>query len=128
MTSLGILVTLLSSVFDHVRSNFENPWLWLPTGVAIFATVVSVGLAANNKPPSRLDIFTYAITMVVMILVGILGVYFHVNTNLVSEGTFVGERFLRGAPFMAPLLFCNMGMIGLALLLDPRENSKKHET
>jgi len=34
----------------------------------------------------------------------------------------VGERFLRGAPFLAPMLFANMGTLGLIALLDPRED------
>jgi hypothetical protein len=33
----------------------------------------------------------------------------------------VPERFLRGAPIMAPMLFANMGLIGLIVLLDPLE-------
>ncbi len=31
LVALFILVTLISSVLDHARTNFENPWLWLPT-------------------------------------------------------------------------------------------------
>jgi len=44
-----------------------------------------------------------------------------VQSNLTAQGTFVGERFLRGAPALAPLLFANMGTIGLIALLDPAE-------
>ena len=121
MLSLGTLVTLISGVLDHARSGFETPWLWVPTVIAIFSVTVTVALAARDEPPSRADLWVYIGAMLAMILAGLAGLYFHINANLVSEGTFVGERFLRGAPFMAPLLFCNMGMIGLAALLDPGE-------
>jgi hypothetical protein len=119
MLSLGILFTLISSTLDHARERFENPWLWLPTAAGIFATVVTVALAAQEKQPSRFDVWIYLGAMLALILVGTFGLYFHINANLISEGTIVGERFLRGAPFMAPLLFCNMGMIGIAVLLKP---------
>lgn len=121
MLSLGTLVTLISSVLDHARSGFENPWLWAPTVIGIFSVTVTVALAARDEPPGRADLWVYIGAMLAMILAGLAGLYFHINANLVSGGTFVGERFLRGAPFMAPLLFCNMGMIGLAALLDPGE-------
>jgi hypothetical protein len=59
--------------------------------------------------------------MILMNLVGVVGLILHVNQNLISEGTIVGERFLRGAPFLAPLLFSDMGMLGLVVLLNPVE-------
>jgi len=35
-----------------------------------------------------------------------------------------GLRLLRGAPIMAPLLFSNVGLLGLIVLLDPAEPTK----
>lgn len=121
LISLGSLATLISSVFDHARAEFVNPWLWIPTGIAILATVIPAIIAADDNPPSAGEVWLFISAMVLMIAVGLLGVWFHVDTNLIAEGTFVGERFLRGAPFMAPLLYCNMGMLGLLILMDPRE-------
>ncbi len=121
MLSLGILVTLISSVFDHARTGFENQWLWLPTGVGIFALVATLLLAANNEEPSREDLWVYFGAQMAMIVVAMLGLWFHIQANLISEGTIVAERFIRGAPFMAPLLFANMGTVGLFILLDPKE-------
>jgi hypothetical protein len=48
------------------------------------------------------------------------GAWLHVQDNLIAGGTFVAERFIRGAPFLAPLLFANAGFFGLLVLLDPR--------
>jgi hypothetical protein len=119
MTGLFILATVVSSVLDHARTNFANPWLWLPTAVGLFATFVCVALGAFTKA-TRGDLITFFITMILMILVGLIGAYFHLERNLTEQGIFLDERFLRGAPMLAPLLFANMGLLGLIVLLDPQ--------
>jgi hypothetical protein len=74
------------------------------------------------EKPRTGEVRVFILAMVLMILVGMVGVLLHVSENLISNGEIVGERFLRGAPFMAPLLFANMGALGLIALLDPRES------
>ena len=123
LVGMGSLATVISSVLDHARTDFENPWLWLPTAVGVFSTVVAVAMGAFDHP-QRSDILVYSAAMVLMIVAGVLGLVLHVDANLTSHGTIVGERFLRGAPFMAPLLFANMGTLGLIALLDPSEKAK----
>lgn len=59
--------------------------------------------------------------MILLILVGVIGLVLHINENLIAQGTIVIERFLRGSPFLAPMLFANMGALGLIVLLDPEE-------
>ena len=51
MVGLGTLATVISSVLDHARTNFENPWLWLPTGIGIFGTVVALVLGSDQHTP-----------------------------------------------------------------------------
>jgi hypothetical protein len=120
---MGSLATVISSVLDHARTNFSNPWLWLPTGVGVFASVVSVVLGILDQP-RRADLIYYTIAMLLMALVGVTGTILHVQNNLTSEGSVVSERFIRGAPFLAPLLFSDMATLGLLVLLDPREENK----
>ena len=120
MVALGTLATVISSVLDHARTNFENPWLWLPIGIGIFATVVAFILGALNSP-RRVDLVTYIVAMLLLVLVGMLGVALHVLRNLALENAVVIERFIRGAPFLAPMLFADMGALGLVVLLDPTE-------
>ena len=120
MVGLGTLATVISSVLDHARTNFENPWLWLPTGIGIFGTVVAVVLGMIPAP-RRSDLITYVAAMLLLILVGMLGVVLHILRNLALENAIVVERFLRGAPFLAPMLFSDMGALGLVILLDPQE-------
>jgi len=120
LIGLGCLATVISSVLDHARTGFSNPWLWLPTAIGVFATVVACALGAIQRP-TRSDLVTYAAAMLLMLLVGLVGFGLHVGFNLVAQGTIVVERFLRGAPFLAPLLYCDMGTLGLLSLLDPAE-------
>ena len=120
MVGLGTLATVISSVLDHARTNFENSWLWLPTGIGVFSTVVALALGTINSP-RRSDLLTYVVAMLLLVVVGILGVGLHVLRNLALENAIVVERFLRGAPFLAPMLFSDMGTLGLVILLDPNE-------
>ena len=55
------------------------------------------------------------------IIIGLIGLVLHVQADLTSQSVIVPERFLRGAPPLAPLLFANMGIVGLAVLLPPDE-------
>jgi hypothetical protein len=110
-------------VFDHARTSFNNPWLWLPTAIGIFGAIVAVMLGMIETP-HRSDLITYVAAMVLLILVGMLGVALHIQRNLALENAIVAERFLRGAPFLAPMLFADMGALGLVILLDPKENQE----
>jgi hypothetical protein len=82
--------------------------------------VVAVLLGFLSKP-NRSDLVTYLVAMVMLVLVGLLGVVLHSLHNLAYANTVVVERFIRGAPFLAPMLFADMGTLGLIILLDPNE-------
>jgi hypothetical protein len=114
------LVTVISSTFDHARSHFETPWVWIPLLAGIYGTVVALTLGLIRRP-TRTDLATYAGAMGLFILVGLVGFVLHTNTNLVGEGVIVMERFIRGSPLLGPLLYANVGMLGLLALLDPHE-------
>lgn len=120
MVSLGTLATLISSVLDHARAEFENPWVWIPLIAGVLGTVITAGLGALDHP-TKVDLAIYVGTMLMMILVGLVGAILHVQFDLTAQRVIVAERFLRGAPFLAPLLFANMGALGLIALMDPVE-------
>lgn len=123
LVGLGALSTVISSVLDHARTNFENPWLWLPTVIGVFATVVAIAVGALRRL-NAYDIMTYVAAMVLMIAVGVVGAWLHIDDSLTSQSRFVTERFIRGAPILAPLLFSNIGALGLIALLSPREEGQ----
>lgn len=122
MVSLAILATVISSVLDHARTNFENEWLWLPTVIGMLGVFTAFIMGALSRP-SRADVWNYIISMALLVIVGLVGAVLHVQDNLTAGGTFVTERFIRGAPFLAPLLFANVGMFGLLVLMDPRSEA-----
>ncbi len=122
--SLGMLATLLSSVLDHAHTDFSNPWLWVPTTAGVLGTVAPLIMGFLDAP-SRSDIVTYAASMVLILFVGVVGVVLHVRTNLVVDGAVVGERFIRGAPLLAPMLFADIATFGLLVLLDSDERGRR---
>jgi hypothetical protein len=123
MVSFGIVVTLVSSTLDHARTGFLNAWLWLPLVVPLVAALVAFLIGLKNKPDLS-DLSTYTFLMLLMASVGGIGFILHVLSDLTPSGQFVFERFLRGAPFLAPLLYANMAAMGLIVLLDPHEKIK----
>lgn len=124
MVGLGILACVVSSALDHARSGFENPWLWVPSGVGIFAMISALMLGFIEKP-SKGDLIVFMASMTALCLVGVLGSYLHISADLTSQGVYVPERFIRGAPFLAPLLFADMGGLGLIILMDPANKVKE---
>lgn len=119
LTCLGVLIALVSSVFDHLRGGFENPWLWVPTLSGLFGLAVAAMLALLVAP-TRADLTVYVLAMGLLLAVGPLGLVLHVLHDLGAGGAIVIERFLRGAPVMAPMVFANMGLLGVLVLLGPR--------
>ncbi len=92
MIGLGILATVISSVLDHARTHFVNPWLWVPTICGVFATVVVVAAGAYDRL-RRSDLRIYLATMLLLIVVGVVGSILHISSNLVAQGAIVGEQF-----------------------------------
>ena len=127
MSAFGNLATLISSVLDHARTDYSNLWLWVPTIVGLFGTLTAFYLGVLKKPRPE-DIAVFIAAMVLMIVTGLLGVVLHYLTDVTAGGKIVIERFIRGAPIMAPMLFADMGAIGLIALLDPHDLPEKAET
>jgi len=115
IVSIGAMIATVSSVIDHARHDFSDPWMWFAAAAGFFATLVALGMALVKRP-GRGDLITYTASMGLLLIVGPLGLYFHAVANLTLDGGFVLERFIRGAPMMAPLLFTNIGLMGLLIL------------
>jgi hypothetical protein len=119
ITATGVLIALVSSVLDHAGTGFEHPWLWLPTLGGTFGMVVATALGMLERPTSA-DLWTYVGAMLLLIAIGAVGGVLHVLVDLGPSGQVIPERLLEGAPVMAPLLFSNMGLVGLVALLPER--------
>ena len=124
--SMAMLATLISSVLDHARTDFSNPWLWVPTAAGILGVIVSLGIGVVNQH-SKGDIWVYFVSMVLIIIVAVTGAVLHALTNLSVNDSIVVERFIRGAPILAPLLFADIASLGIVVLLDPDETARLKE-
>ena len=118
IVAIFVLATLISSVLDHARFSFDNAWVWLPVAAGLFAFATSAFIGIVERPNGA-DIAVHATAMLLLIAVGALGFVLHAEASLTSTGRVLIERFLRGSPILAPLLFCNVGLMGLLVLLPP---------
>ena len=59
LVSMGTLATVISTVLDHARTGFENPWLWVPTAIGILGVVVALAIGIIDHP-SVGDLRVYA--------------------------------------------------------------------
>ena len=59
-------------MLDHARTDFENPWLWIPTAIGILGVVVALAIGIIDRP-SVGDLRVYAGCMLLLILVGLVG-------------------------------------------------------
>ena len=122
ITATGVLIALVSSVLDHAATGFHDAWLWLPTAGGTFAMVVATMLGAIERPTTA-DLWTFVGAMILLLAIGAVGAVLHLLVALGPSGQIVPERLLRGAPLMAPLLFSNMGLVGLVALLPEHEHA-----
>ena len=120
ITAIFILATLISSVLDHARLEFSNPWVWLPVAAGLFGFTTALFIGCAGTADSG-DIATHAFAMILLIATGLAGFVLHADASMTSAGQVVVERFLRGSPALAPLLFCNVGVMGLLAMLAPDE-------
>ena len=86
--------------------------------------MVVAALLGMIDRPTRGDLLTYVAAMVLLIIVGVIGASLHIKHDLTAGGVVVLERFLRGAPFLSPLLFTTMGMLGLTALLPEKQEKE----
>jgi hypothetical protein len=118
LIAFGLYAATLSSFLDHGRTSFENIMVWIPVVLGLFGSIATT-LMALYAQRTRSDWFIFFWVMIAMIGMGVLGLGLHINADL-PEGTsnIVIERFIRGAPVMAPLLFALMGTFGLITMVD----------
>lgn len=118
LVAFGLYAATLSSLLDHARTSFTNPFVWTPVVLGVFASVVTTLLALYERRTER-DFFIFFWTMLLMVGLGVLGLGLHINADLPEgEAGLVLERFIRGAPVMAPMLFAIMGAFGIFAIIN----------
>lgn len=108
----GFLGNLVLSLTDHATNGFFRISEWTPVVASAFA--VSFLATAILLDVGRRFLALCAGILAAEALVGVLGFVLHAEANLSGPSTHAFENFLHGAPPLAPLLFPNLTLLGLA--------------
>lgn len=71
---------------------------------------------------SPADEVTYLWAMLAMIVVGAAGFAFHLSVDLADSGAVSLERMRAFAPIFAPLLYADLGLLGLIVAYCPEDD------
>lgn len=116
-TAFWFFATALVAIFDHARTGFANLYTWVPFYIGVFAAIITL-LQAYSDPDTGLSrLFT--LTMILSVIVGLMGFAFHLSVDLAGRGSIAWFRIFYLAPGLAPLLFCDLGVWGALVFLDP---------
>ncbi len=114
LVGLGFAASTLTSVIDHAQYGYTFYKL-IAIIFGLFASSVVISLCVS-KNWSKGDETVYFWTMMAAVVVGVLGFGFHLSADLAGTGAFSLERILAFAPVLAPLLFCDLGLLGLLVV------------
>jgi hypothetical protein len=116
LVGLGFAASALTSIIDHGQYGYSLYKL-IPIVFGLFSTSVVITLAVSRNW-SRGDELTYFWTMIAAIVVGVLGFAFHLSGDLADNGQLSIERILVFAPVLAPLLYSDLGILGLIVVAN----------
>jgi len=114
LVGLGFVGTALTSAVDHAQYGY-TAYKLIAIAFGSFASAVVLTLAIS-RAWSAADEFVYFWTMIAAVLIGVLGVGFHLSADLAGTGQLSLERILVFAPIMAPMLFSDLGLLGLIVV------------
>jgi hypothetical protein len=110
----GFVGNFIFSLADHAQNGFFHVTEWVPVVSSAFA--VGFLLAPFLVPVNRLFLAACAGVLLVQVVVGLVGFYYHTAANLNGSSPRVWDNFVYGAPPLAPLLFPNLVLLaGLGL-------------
>jgi hypothetical protein len=124
----GFLGNFVFSLSDHAQNGFFHRSEW----IAVFSSALAVGFlsALFFAPASKPFLWLCAAILVLQAAVGILGFILHNLANLSSPAGNWRDKFIYGAPTLAPLLFADLGIlaaIGLVILARQVQRSSAAE-
>jgi hypothetical protein len=119
LTLAGFFGNFVLSVTDHASNGFFNRLEWLPviSAAIAFAFLLTPFLVRVT----RAFLAVIAAVLAAQIIVGLIGVVFHMWGNMHGTSGTVFENVVFGAPPMAPMLFPNLAILGLYGLWRYRE-------
>ena len=105
----GFCGNFVLTLADHEQIGFFEGEAWISVFTSAFA-VGFVGVAAVMRT-ARWFLWVCVGVLGAQILVGLLGLYYHVMANLHAPGATLWDKFVYGAPAFAPLLFPNLAVL-----------------
>ncbi len=107
----GFVGNFIFSLSDHAGNGFFNPLEW----VAVWASAIAVGFLVTPLlvRVSRQFVALCAGVLVFESLIGVWGFILHAERNLYGPSVHLLANLVWGAPPMAPLLFPNLGVLGM---------------
>ncbi len=116
LVGLGFAASAVTSIIDHAQYGYTF-YKMIPIVFGLFSSSVVLYLAAA-KEWSKGDENVYFWTMIAAVIVGVLGFGFHLASDLAGTGALSLERILAFAPILAPLLYSDLGMLGLLVVAE----------
>ncbi len=117
LVALGLFAATLSAFLDHGRTGYTSVFVWIPVVLGLFGSIATTVMAIYHEHHEA-DYFIFFWTMLLMVGMGVLGLGLHINADLPEGGAGIQlERFVRGAPVMAPMLFALVGTFGLITMI-----------
>jgi hypothetical protein len=121
----GFIGNFVFSLTDHAQNGFFNPLEWVAVASSAFAVgFLLVPFLVRVSVPY---LWLCAAVLIVQALVGIVGFALHAAADLRQPAATLFERILTGAPPMAPLLFPNLGILGLIALWALAHHMEEHK-
>jgi hypothetical protein len=109
---LGIGAATVSAAIEHSQEGYLNWTMWLPVILGGLCAGAMIGHAWHREPPISELIFVLGACGVAVPL-GILGFAFHASFDASAAGGISVERMVHGAPLFAPMLFADLGTLGI---------------
>lgn len=112
----GFVGNFIFSLTDHAQNGFFFKTEWIP----VISSAIAVGFLFSPfvTPVTARYLRLCLWILVLQVVVGLLGFYYHVAANLHGPHSGWWDNFVFGAPALAPLLFPNLALLaGIGLLV-----------
>ena len=117
-TSGNLAFLSVDVALAHSVNSFIPVYEWIPVLVPPLGALTSFWLAARRDPTLSLRLF-HAFLMLVGVLIGVLGLAFHLPRAMLSPlGVFSWSWLVFSAAVLAPLSFAGVSLVGLVASLD----------
>jgi hypothetical protein len=120
LVGLGFGASAVTSIIDHAQYGYSF-YKMISIIFGLFATSVVLYISVA-KEWTKGDGLVYFCTMISAVIVGVLGFGFHLSADLAGTGVISMERILAFAPVLAPLLYSDLGMLGLLVVAQQKSN------